>query len=148
MAFVLGIRGQRYMKKAQVGQRLGERRQKFKLTPYLLMLPSIALFTMFTFWPFLKTIILSFSYTDKKGDFVGWAGIDNYVRVIGSTLFSKTMGNTFKFALMIGVGTLCVAMVLALLSASKEKGSRLYEVMYALPMAVSTFDVNSCSASF
>lgn len=138
MAFVLDVRGLRYMRKAQEGQRLGKGRKKFKLTPYLLMLPSIALFTMFTFWPFLKTIILSFSYTDKKGDFVGWAGISNYVRVVTGNLFSKTMTNTLLFALMVGVGTLFVAMVLALLSASKEKGSRLYEVMYALPMAVAS----------
>lgn len=126
------------MKRTQAGERLGERRKKFQITPYLLMLPSIALFTMFTFWPFLKTIILSFSYTDKKGDFVGWAGFSNYVRVASGTLFSKTMTNTLLFALMVGVGTLLVAIVLALLSASREKGSRLYEVMFALPMAVAS----------
>ena len=126
------------MKRIQAGERLEERRKKFQITPYLLMLPSIALFTMFTFWPFLKTIILSFSYTDKKGDFVGWAGFSNYVRVASGTLFSKTMTNTLLFALMVGVGTLLVAIVLALLSASREKGSRLYEVMFALPMAVAS----------
>lgn len=126
------------MKRTQAGERLGEGRKKFQITPYLLMLPSIALFTMFTFWPFLKTIILSFSYTDKKGDFVGWAGFSNYVRVASGNLFSKTMTNTLLFALMVGVGTLLVAIVLALLSASREKGSRLYEVMFALPMAVAS----------
>ena len=126
------------MKRIQAGERLEERRKKFQITPYLLMLPSIALFTMFTFWPFLKTIILSFSYTDKKGDFVGWAGFSNYVRVASGNLFSKTMTNTLLFALMVGVGTLLVAIVLALLSASREKGSRLYEVMFALPMAVAS----------
>ena len=35
-------------------------------TPYLLLAPSIILFTVFSFWPFLKTIVLSFSVTDKK----------------------------------------------------------------------------------
>ena len=110
----------------------------FKLTPYILMLPSIALFTMFTFWPFLKTIILSFSYTDKKGNFVGRAGVSNYLRVVSSSLFSKTMSNTFLFALIVGIGTLLAAIILALLSASREKGSRLYEVMFALPMAVAS----------
>lgn len=93
---------------------------------------------MFTFWPFLKTIILSFSYTDKKGDFVKWAGIENYLRVISSSIFSKTMTNTLVFALLVGVFTLLVAIILALLSASPEKGSRLYEVMYSLPMAVAS----------
>lgn len=113
-------------------------KERGRLTPYLLLLPSMALFAMFTFWPFLKTIILSFSYTDKKGDFVKWAGIRNYIRVITSSTFPKIMGNTLLFALLVGVFTLLVAMLLALLSASREKGSRLYEVMYSLPMAVAS----------
>ena len=111
---------------------------RHRLTPYLLLLPSLLLFAMFTFWPFLKTIILSFSYTDKKGDFVKWAGIENYLRVATSSTFAKTMTNTLVFALLIGVSTLLVAILLALLSASREKGSRLYQVMYSLPMAVAS----------
>ncbi len=66
-------------------------RRKTPLTPYLLLLPSLALFSAFTFWPFLKTIFLSFSYTDKKGNFVSWAGLKNYVRVITNSLFNKTI---------------------------------------------------------
>ena len=119
------------------------RRRKQSFAPYVLLLPSLALFSMFTFYPFIKTIFLSFTLTDKKGRFVKWAGLDNYIRVIGGQLFGKTMGNTFKFALMIGVGTLCVAMILALLSAAREKGSRLYEVMFALPLAVASAPASS-----
>lgn len=114
---------------------------RHRLTPYLLLLPSLLLFAMFTFWPFLKTIILSFSYTDKKGNFVKWAGIGNYLRVATSSTFAKTMTNTLVFALLVGVSTLLVAILLALLSASREKGSRLYEVMYSLPMAVASAPV-------
>ena len=103
--------------------RPNSRKEHSGLTPYLLLVPSMALFAMFTFWPFLKTIILSFSYTDKKGDFVKWAGIRNYIRVITSSTFPKIMGNTLLFALLVGVFTLLVAMLLALLSASREKGT-------------------------
>ena len=72
-----------------------------------------------------------------KGDFVKWAGIENSLRVATSSTFAKAMTNTLVFALLVGVSTLLVAILLALLSASREKGSRLYEVMYSLPMAVS-----------
>ena len=130
-------------KKKQAPLAVAGRRRKQSFAPYVLLLPSLALFTMFTFYPFIKTIILSFSLTDKKGRFVKWAGLDNYIRVITGNLFGKTMGNTFKFALMIGVGTLLVAMILALLSASREKGSRLYEVMFALPLAVASAPASS-----
>lgn len=109
-----------------------------KATPYLLLLPSMALFVMFTLWPFVKTVFLSFTLTDKRGDFVKWAGLSNYVRMMKSPVFWQTLGNTVRFALIVGVGTLLVAMLLALISAERERGSRLYEVLYALPMAVAS----------
>ena len=125
----------RHMRKEKL---LAKRRARFELAPYVLMLPAITLFCLFTFWPFFKTIFLSFSYTNKKGDFVQWAGFDNFVRVVKSSLFPKIMGNTFKFAGMVGVGTLLISMIFALASAAKERGSRLYEVMFAIPMAVAS----------
>ena len=76
-------------------------RNRFTLTPYLLLLPSMALFVMFTLWPFVKTIILSFALTDKKGDFVKWAGLSNYVRILTSSTFRQVFGNTIKFALIV-----------------------------------------------
>ena len=112
-------------------------------TPYLLLAPSIILFTVFSFWPFLKTIILSFSVTDKKGNFVKWVGLKMYQRVFSSKTFGQIFANTWKFAAMVCLGTFIVAMFLALLSASKERGSRLYEVLYALPMAVASAPASS-----
>ena len=106
--------------------------------PYLMLLPSILLFAAFTYWPFLKSIILSFSYTDKKGNFVTWAGIENYVRVLTSAAFKQTFTNTVLFAMMVCLGTFFVAMFLSLLSSAPTRGGRLYETMYALPMAVAS----------
>ena len=42
--------------------------RKNKFLPYLLTLPSMLLFSMFTFYPFLKTVALSFFLTDKRGN--------------------------------------------------------------------------------
>ena len=112
-------------------------------TPYLLLAPSIILFSVFSFWPFLKTIFLSFSVTDKKGNFVKWVGLAMYKRVLTSKTFGQIFANTWKFAAMVCLGTFIVAMFLALLSASKERGSRLYEVLYALPMAVASAPASS-----
>ncbi len=119
------------------GKKAG-RLKKRTLTPYLLLAPSIILFTIFSFWPFLKTIFLSFSVTDKKGNFVKWVGISNYERVLTAKTFSRIFSNTWKFAAMVCLGTLLISMILALLSASKERGSRVYEVLYAIPMAVAS----------
>lgn len=63
--------------------------RKNKFLPYLLILPSMLLFSMFTFYPFLKTIALSFFLTDKRGNPTKWAGISNWVRVLSKETFWK-----------------------------------------------------------
>lgn len=112
-------------------------------TPYLLLAPTLILFTIFSFWPFMKTIFLSFSVTDKKGNFVKWVGFAIYERVLKAKNFGKVFGNTWKLAAIVCLGTLLIAMFLALLSASRERGSRLYEILYALPMAVASAPASS-----
>lgn len=114
------------------------RHKKFTPLPYFLLLPAIALFTAFTYWPFARTIVMSFSLTDKKGNFVKWVGFQNFIRVFTSRNFKQTFANTWAFAAMICIGTLVVAMILALLCAAKGKGSRIYETLYSMPMAVAS----------
>ena len=91
----------------------------------------------------MKTIFLSFSVTDKKGNFVKWVGFAIYERVLKAKNFGKVFGNTWKLAAIVCLGTLLIAMFLALLSASRERGSRLYEILYALPMAVASAPASS-----
>ena len=43
------------------------------ITPYFYILPSLALFILFVFYPFVKTIILSLSVTDNSGNILSWA---------------------------------------------------------------------------
>lgn len=61
--------------------------RKNKFLPYLLTLPSMLLFSMFTFYPFLKTVALSFFLTDKRGNPTKWAGISNWVRAFQRNLW-------------------------------------------------------------
>ena len=49
------------------------------LTPYLYIVPSLALFILFVFYPFVKTIYLSLSSTDLNGNATGFVGFANYI---------------------------------------------------------------------
>lgn len=118
-------------------QPLGKRLQKRSL-PYLLILPAMALFITFTFYPFIKTIVLSFALTDKQGNFTKWVGIDNWVRVLSKGTFWKTVLITLKMAAINLVGTLSIAMIFALLATKKVRFSKAYQTMYALPMAIAS----------
>lgn len=72
--------------------------RKNKFLPYLLTLPSMLLFSMFTFYPFLKTVALSFFLTDKRGNPTKWAGISNWVRVLSKETFWKIIAITLEIA--------------------------------------------------
>ena len=76
---------------------LAKRVQK-KGLPYLLLLPAMALFVAFTFYPFVKTIVLSFALTDKQGNFTKWIGINNWIRILGKESFWQTILVTLKMA--------------------------------------------------
>ena len=126
------------MNKKKQLQPVSGRKKKPTPLPYLLLVPALALFTAFTYWPFLRTIIYSFALTDKKGNWVKWVGIKNYIRVFTNRSFTQVMTNTFYFAAMVCIGTLVIAMILALLSAEQKKGSRVYETLFSMPMAVAS----------
>ena len=62
--------------------------------------------------------------------------LQNFARVFTSLDFAKTIKNTFHFALLVGVFTFLLALCLALLCVEKRRFSRVYEVMYSIPMAI------------
>lgn len=119
----------------------GRRQRKLKRTkplPYFLVIPAMALFTLFTFYPFLKTIVLSFALTDKTGNFTRWIGTGNWVRVLSKDSFWDIIVITLKMAGINLVFTFGVAMLFALLATKKVRFSKFYQTMYALPMAIAS----------
>ena len=107
-------------------------------TPYLLLLPAVFLFCMFVIYPFIRTIYLSVMITNADGTPVKFVGKYNYARLLTSADFWKSIGVSFRFALMVGIPTFVIATCLALLAMKKTKGSGLYEVMYSMPLAVAS----------
>ncbi len=111
--------------------------------PYALLLPCFIFFIVFSFWPFIKGIYLSMTLTDMYGKAVKWVGSFNYLRAVKNPEFWNMIGITFKFALLIGVGTFLVALIFALLSVDQVKGSKVYQVMFSLPMAIASVPASS-----
>ena len=108
-----------------------------KLYPYFFILPALLLFSMFVFYPFIKTVTHSFALTDARGTAVEFVGLENYQRLMNNTAFKKAFRNTLLFAPMVYIPSLLFGMILALAAANRSRGSRSWEVMYSLPMAVS-----------
>ncbi len=82
-------------------------KDKFKKRDFmgwLVMLPSLILFAFFVWEPLLENIRLSLC-TAKMYTITGWAGLDNYIKVLKDVDFMAAFTNTFSYtfwSLLIG----------------------------------------------
>ena len=113
-----------------------KKKSKVSTLPYLLMLPTIIGCGLFSFYPFFKTILSSFSVTSEFGTWIGWAGTTFWEMMFKDKAFWQVLGVTMKFAVVIFIGTFVIAMALALLSTKRTKLGKASQIMYALPVAV------------
>ncbi|MCM3740767.1 sugar ABC transporter permease [Oceanobacillus luteolus] len=103
----------------------------------LFLLPSIILFTVFLFYPLVRTIYLSFFLTNAAGEttvFVGW---ENFARMFNSPIFMQSMKSTFLFVLYTVPLTIIISLFLALLANEKLRGIGIFRTIYSSTMGIS-----------
>jgi len=112
-------------------------RKKEWLLPSLLIFPCVFMHIAFGVYPFIKAIINAFAATGSQGEFIKFVGLANFKQVFANSTFPLIMRNTFLLAAMKLVMTFIPAILIAMLAARKGKGERIYQTLYALPMAFS-----------
>lgn len=103
----------------------------------LFLLPSILLFSVFLFYPMLRTVYLSFFLTDNSGDPTVFVGIDNYVNIFSSPIFMKSLTSTFLFVLYTVPGAIIVSLFLAVIANEKLRGIGIFRTMFSSTMGIS-----------
>ncbi|WP_213585397.1 carbohydrate ABC transporter permease [Paenibacillus sp. J2TS4] len=119
------------------GRKKGKKRISHSIKPYLFLLPCLFFVVLFTYYPFAKTLHLGFTLVDMNGDPVEFVGLENYIEVFKDKQFARTLLNTLKYTVVTIPGIFVISLTLALLAEKRRKGSTIYQVMFALPMAVS-----------
>lgn len=114
------------------------KKNKSTLLPYLLLLPVITASVIFSFYPFFKTIISSVTFTDVNGSWIKWAGTMFWEMMFTNQDFWMILGTTMKFAVVTFIGTFAMAMFLAMLSVKRNKLGKVYQMLYALPVAIAS----------
>lgn len=118
--------------KAGRPRRLGRR-----IEPYLYLIPAFVFLITFTYYPFIKNVVLSFFTVNKYREVREFAGLANYVRVLTDEKFLQAIGNTLVYVLATVPVSIVIGFFLALLARKRSRLSPAYEAMYALSMAVS-----------
>jgi sn-glycerol 3-phosphate transport system permease protein len=105
--------------------------------PYLYLIPVMILFILFVFWPFVKTIQLSFARTTPLGQVAQYVGLDNYTNIFTDGTFLSSLVTTLKFSVMRVILSIVLGFILAIISTEKIRAKGFFRTVYALPMAIS-----------
>jgi len=92
------------------------KKKRKKILPYIMVLPAVVAYAMWCYYPFIKSIILSMTVANARGEIKKWVWFDNFIRLFKSQETWFMIRNTFEFAFLIGVGTFIIAMCLSLLT--------------------------------
>ncbi|HPF87626.1 MAG TPA: sugar ABC transporter permease [Candidatus Limiplasma sp.] len=106
--------------------------------PYLYLLPAFAVFGVFLFYPFFRTIYLSAFLTNKYGQARVFVGLGNYIDIFSSSSFWNSLWITLQFVLMVAVGGLVMGLITSLLTAKAFPGHTLAAATYAMPVAIAS----------
>ncbi len=121
-------------------------RRQQAVAAWVLALPFMALFLVFTAGPVLASLGMSFTdirSTDMRTPFaVGFVGLENYTKLLGDPLFQKVMLNTGLY-LVLGVPlTMVLALAVAVGLNRIEFLRGLFRVGYYLPVVTSIVAVS------
>ena len=121
-------------------------RRQQAVAAWVLALPFLVLFLVFTAGPVLASLGMSFTdirSTDMRTPFaVGFVGVENYARLLADPLFQKVMLNTFLY-LVLGVPLTMALALAAAVGLNRITFLRgLFRVGYYLPVVTSIVAVS------
>ena len=103
---------------------------------YLFILIPTSLFLIFTLYPIIRTIILSFYDWKIVGSSI-FVGFKNYINIFKDNIFILSLRNTIFYSLGSVPGQMIFAVIAALLLNQKIKGRIIFRTLYFLPVVTS-----------
>ena len=108
-----------------------QRRRREASLGYLLVLPAIAIFAVFIFYPFLRNFQLGFYLNPPFPNLPKrWVGLDQYRDILGSDSFIDSLKTTIAFAFLTVPAGIALGMALAVAANRKLKGIGIYRTIF------------------
>ena len=121
----------------------GSRGRKFKVTPYLFILPHLVFFMLFIGYPFFNGLWISFHEFDYlRPESTRFVGLQNYLALFtpGTIKFNEFWNaffNTLEFVLYSVPPLVLVPLFLAILLNTKTPGRNVFRAIYFAPWVLS-----------
>ncbi|HXR53763.1 MAG TPA: sugar ABC transporter permease [Acidimicrobiales bacterium] len=114
------------------------RRAREAALGYLLILPAVAAFGLFVFYPLVKTAYLGFFLAPPTPNLPShYVGLQQYQQVLGSSDFRDSLGRTGLFVLLTVPAGIVLGLALANLAQKKVPGIRAFRTIYSSTVATS-----------
>lgn len=112
--------------------------EKNKWHAFLFLLPSIFFFVVFSYWPLLQNLYLSFFSWNMVSPNMTFVGIENYTAVLGSEELIKILANTVVFvAIMLVLNFVLPYLFSFVLGHLIERGKGFYRSTLFMPATLS-----------
>lgn len=108
-----------------------------KLTPYLLLLPSILVLLIFLYYPAVQSFILSLYKTAFLGLKKIYVGPENFLELLSSQVYLDSVLVSIIFAMSVLVIGISLSMFIAILLNRDIPGTRFYRLGFIWPYALS-----------
>ena len=115
---------------------LKPRRNRIQLA--VLLLPGVLVFAMFTIYPIVKLLYMSFLEWNRDNMFEhSFAGLSNYAAVLSDATFRTAFANTLIYTLVTVPGQMVLGLLAAVLINSIPRFRVTFRVIYYLPVITS-----------
>lgn len=112
--------------------------EKNKWHAFLFLLPSIFFFVVFSYWPLLQNLYLSFFSWNMVSPNMTFVGIENYTAVLGSEELIKILANTVVFvAIMLVLNFVLPYLFSFVMGHLIERGKGFYRSTLFMPATLS-----------
>lgn len=105
-----------------------------------LLFPTIAVVIAFLYYPAIETFRYSFFGTIFFGTDMNWVGLDNYIYLLQSSEYHRSLMVTTLWAVFVMAGEMILALLIAYLIHEVSRGSSIYMILaiwpYAMPAVV------------
>ncbi|HJH06581.1 carbohydrate ABC transporter permease [Fusobacterium ulcerans] len=104
----------------------------------ILLVPAMSIFTVFVFWPILRTIYLSFFDWNMISRNKKFVMLDNYTGILTDPVIYKSLGNTFLYIIFLGIFNFILPYIFAYaLALLISKLKNFYRAMIFFPSIIS-----------
>ena len=109
--------------------------------PLIYLIPFFAGLVLFTIYPVINVVIMSFKQGFKLSGAYNGIGLGNYIKVLSDPYFLSAIKNTFIYAFTVVPIATLISLLLANLLNQKIKGIAFFHTAYFLPLVTSTIAV-------